>query len=60
MGNRFWKYIAWGWFIVQTWCIFLLLEVIVTGKVYLNMFLLIFAVMLYMNRNLIRPRAKRV
>lgn len=46
MDSKFWAYFAWGFLIVNTWCIFIMLELLVWGKAYINLFLIIFAIIL--------------
>lgn len=43
MSDRLWKFIAYGYFISNTLCLIVLLEMLILGKPYISLFLFIFA-----------------
>jgi len=49
MSDKLWKYFAYGWFAVQTVCIFILLEVILFRFPYISLFFLILGGTVYVN-----------
>lgn len=53
MENQLWRQFAWGFFIVNTVCAVFLIEFFVFGKPFISIFVLIFAVTLYLNRKLL-------
>jgi len=49
MSDRLWKFIAYGYFISNTLCLIVLLEILILGKPYISLFLLILAATAYLN-----------
>lgn len=47
--KKFWHYFAWGYLIINTVCLVMIIETIVMGKPYVSLFLLIFASLAYFN-----------
>jgi hypothetical protein len=54
MNSKLLKHIAYGWLVLQTMCIFILLEILISGKLYISLFLLIFAMTTYLNFKMFR------
>jgi len=53
MEKQFWRQFSWGFFIVNTLCVFSLFEFFILGKPYITIFILIFCATLYFNRKLL-------
>lgn len=49
MEKKFWHYFAWGYLIVNTACLIIIMETIVLGKPYVSLFAMILAAMIYLN-----------
>lgn len=47
--KKFWQYFAYGYLIVNTVCLVMIIETIVIGKPYVSLFLIIFASLAYLN-----------
>ncbi len=54
MDRTAWNRILYLYLAAQTWCIVLILELILLRIPYVSIFLVIFAAMLYLNRNALR------
>lgn len=49
MDNKFWRYFAYGFFAVNTISVIIMVEVLLYGKPYASLFLLIFFSTIYFN-----------
>lgn len=56
MDTQFWHHFAIGFLVVNTLCVVILLEMIIVGKPFVSGFLVLFALMYWLNRRLLFRR----
>lgn len=54
-----WKVFAYGYFAVNTVCILVLIDLLVFGKPYITLFLLIFSLTIYVNFKIFQRHSSR-
>jgi len=54
MEQHFWRQFAVGFFVVNTVCVIILIEVLIFGKPYISLFLLILVFTFFLNKKLFR------
>jgi len=54
MEKRFWRQFAVSFFVVNTVCVIILIEVLVFGRPYIFLFLLIFSLTFFLNRKIFK------
>ena len=59
MSDRLWKFIAYGYFISNTLCLIVLLEMLILGKPYISLFLLILATTIYLNFKIFKIKKRQ-
>ncbi|OGK33008.1 hypothetical protein A3F57_01615 [Candidatus Roizmanbacteria bacterium RIFCSPHIGHO2_12_FULL_36_11] len=60
MEEKFWQYFSYGYFIIQTVCIFIMLEFLLYGFPHFTCFALVFLLFYELNKKLIfKPRGKK-